>query len=115
MKLSQLYQELGETEQAAEILERALYIYPFELTVHQDLARRFREAERYHDVVFERRALVALTTDRAQALYALALAYHEAGDNVSARRELLRALELAPAFKDGLFLLLKLKAAEGDA
>ena len=115
VKLSQLYQELGETEQAAEILERALYIYPFELTVHQDLARLFRESERYQDVVFERQALVALTTDRAQALYDLALAYHEAGDNVSARRELLRALELAPAFKDGLFLLLKLKAAEGDA
>ena len=115
VKLSQLYQELGETEQAALILERALYIYPFELTVHQDLARLFRESERYQDVVSERRALVALTTDRAQALYDLALAYHEAGDNVSARRELLRALELAPAFKDGLFLLLKLKAAEGDA
>ena len=115
VKLSQLYQELGETEQAAEILERALYIYPFELTVHQDLARLFRESERYHDVVSERRALVALTTDRAQALYDLALAYHEAGDNVNARRELLRALELAPAFKDGLFLLLKLKAAEGAA
>ena len=114
LKLSQLYQELGETEQAAAILERALYIYPFELTVHQDLARLFRESERYRDVVSERQALVALTTDRAQALYDLALAYHEAGDNASARRELLRALEIAPAFKDGLFLLLKLKAAEGD-
>ncbi len=115
VKLSQLYQELAETEKAAEMLERALYIYPFELIVHEDLAALLRESGRYSDVVVERRALLALTTDRAQALYDLALAYHEAGDNVSARRELLRALELAPAFKDGLRLLLTLKAAEGDA
>jgi tetratricopeptide (TPR) repeat protein len=115
LKLSELYQELSDSDKAAEILERALYIYPFEPGVHEDLARLFRESGRYDDVVVERRALLALTTDRAQALYELALAYHEAGDNESARRELLRALELAPAFKDGLKLLLELKAAGGDA
>lgn len=113
VKLAELYRELGEPEKAAAILQRALYIYPFEIEVHQTLATLFREIGRYQDVVVERRALLALTTDRAQALYDLALAYHEAGDNESARRELLRALELAPAFKDGLQLLLKLKAAEG--
>jgi hypothetical protein len=58
----------------------------------------------------ERQALVALErVDRAQVLYDLALAYYEAGDGDGARREVLRALEIAPAFDEALELLLKLQ------
>ncbi len=110
--LSGLYVDLDEKEKAAEILKRALYIYPFELEDHRKLAELYREVGRKDEVIVERRALLALTTDRAQGLYELALAYHEAGDDTRARRQLLKALELAPAFKDGLALLLKLSRSE---
>jgi len=85
-------------------------IYPFDADAHRKLAPLYQELGRKEDVVVERRALVALTTDRAQSLYELALAYYEAGDARSAKRELLRALEIAPGFKDGLALLMKLSA-----
>jgi Tfp pilus assembly protein PilF len=61
-------------------------------------------------VIRERRALVALeAVDRAQVLYELALAYYEGGDPVGARREVLRALEIAPSFDEALELLLRLQ------
>lgn len=108
MKLFEIYRKLGKTADAAGILERAIYIYPFDPDAHQKLTELYRELGRKQDVVVERRALLALTTDRAQGLYELALAYFEAGDEKSAKKELLRALEIAPGFKEGLALLLKL-------
>jgi tetratricopeptide (TPR) repeat protein len=110
VKLFELYQKLGETKDAAAILERAIYIYPFDVELHRKLAALYRELGRNDDVVLEKRALLALTTDKAQGHYELALALYEAGDDKDARRELLRALEIAPGFKDGLALLLKLES-----
>jgi len=61
--------------------------------------------------VIERRAVVALhPTDGAEAWYQLALAYRDGGDRDSARREVLRALEQAPAFEKAQQLLLELRA-----
>jgi Tfp pilus assembly protein PilF len=50
--------------------------------------------------------------DRAEALYQLALAYRDAGDTAGARREVLRALEQAPAFEKAQDLLLALRQGE---
>jgi tetratricopeptide (TPR) repeat protein len=108
VKLADLYEKLGKKADAAGILERAMYVYPFDADAHRRLAGLYRDLGRRDDVVIEKRALLALTNDRAQGHYELALAYHEAGDDRSARRELLRSLEIAPGFKDGLSLLLKL-------
>ncbi|HIA73809.1 MAG TPA: tetratricopeptide repeat protein, partial [Gemmatimonadetes bacterium] len=49
-------------------------------------------------------------TDKAQALYLLAVAYQEAGDLTGARRAVLQALEIAPNFDDALELLLVLRS-----
>jgi tetratricopeptide (TPR) repeat protein len=110
LKLFEVYQKLGKTEDAISILERAIAIYPFDADSHRKLASLYRDLGRKEDVIVEKRALLALGTDRAQGLYDLALAYYEAGDAKSAKRELLRALEIAPGFKDGLTLLMKLSA-----
>jgi tetratricopeptide (TPR) repeat protein len=108
LKLAEVYQKLGKMAEAAAILERAMAIYPFDAQSHQKLAALYQELGKKEEVIVERRALLALTTDRAQGLYDLALAYYEAGDTTKAKRELLKALELAPAFKEGLALLSKL-------
>jgi tetratricopeptide (TPR) repeat protein len=115
VRLFELYKKLGKTEDAATVLERAIYIYPFDAEAHRNLAEAYKALGRTDDVVIEKRALLALTTDRAQGLYELALAYYEAGDLKNARRELLRALEIAPGFKEGLALLLKVSKPSGGA
>jgi Tfp pilus assembly protein PilF len=64
----------------------------------------------HRKAVRERKAVVALNpVDRAEALYQLALAYRNAGDAAAARREVLRALEHAPAFEKAQDLLLALR------
>ena len=61
------------------------------------------------DLILARQVILALTTNRAQGFYDLAVAYHNLGDNQRAREELLKSLELAPSFQDALRLLLKLR------
>jgi tetratricopeptide (TPR) repeat protein len=110
VELANLNVEMGRPAEAADILERAIYIYPFEMPLHRSLAEIYRRLDEHKKVIRERRALVALeVVDRAQVLYELALAYYEAGDSVGARREVLRALEIAPSFDEALELLLALQ------
>jgi Tfp pilus assembly protein PilF len=52
--------------------------------------------------------------DRAEALYQLALAQLEAGDNAAARRTVLRALEIAPNFERAQELLLRVRSGGGE-
>ena len=71
--------------------------------------------------VRERAAIVALgPVDKAAALYELALAQHEAGDDAHARTSVLRSLEDAPNYEKAQTLLLTLydartKQAGGEA
>jgi Tfp pilus assembly protein PilF len=91
-----------------------LYIYPYDAPLHEKLAELYAQSGAKDGVVRERQALVALDpVDRAEALFQLALAYFEAGDREGARREVLRALEIAPNFERAQELLLRLR--EGGA
>ena len=61
-----------------------------------------------------REALVALNpVDQAEARYQLALAHFQAGDRDAARREVLRALEIAPNFERAQELLLRIRGGGG--
>lgn len=112
LALASLLEELGEPRGAMAALDRALWIHPFDPTVHERLASVAVKAAEPQVAVRERRALVALDpTDRVEALYQLAEAYAGAGDVTAARREVLRALELAPNFEKGQALLLRLRQA----
>ncbi|MGH7720863.1 MAG: tetratricopeptide repeat protein [Gemmatimonadaceae bacterium] len=114
VELAALLHSLGDSAGAAAALERAIYISPYEVTVHARLAELSAGLGDRARAVRERRAVVALNpVDRADALYQLALAYHQAGDTGSARREVLRALELAPNFEKAQELLLSLQEAAG--
>jgi tetratricopeptide (TPR) repeat protein len=100
-------QKLGDTKGAAAALASAIYINPFDLTVHQTLAELAKASGDARMVVRERRAVVALApVDRPEALFQLAVAYREAGDSAAARRTVLRALEDAPNFEKAQSLLL---------
>ena len=108
--LADLLEQLGDTVGAAAALERTMFIYPYDPAAHARLARTYTSTGEHRKAVRERQAVVALNpVDRAEALYQLALAYRDAGDAAAARREVLRALEHAPAFEKAQDLLLALR------
>jgi tetratricopeptide (TPR) repeat protein len=105
-------EELGDSAAAAAVLERAMYVYPFDVDQHLRLATLYADAEQWGGAIRERLAVVALQpVDRAEAEYQVALAYYQSGNLREARRAVLRALELAPNFEKGLDLLLDIRAA----
>ena len=115
IELADLKRQLSDEAGAADILERAVYIYPYEVSIHRQMAESYQGIEDFDKLIRERKALVAIeVADRAQVLYELALAYRQAGDTVGARREVLKALEIAPSFDEALELLLELQPGESE-
>lgn len=109
LALADLLAGAGRSEEEAAILERTLYISPFDAGVHRRLAESASADGRFDVAVRERAALVALDPpDRAEALYRLALAQRDAGRAELARRTVLRALEVAPGYDPAQELLLDL-------
>jgi tetratricopeptide (TPR) repeat protein len=108
-RLSEVLEKFGDAKGAAEALDRAMFINPFDAATHQRLAELARTAGERQLAVRERAAIVALgPVDKADALYQLAQAQHEAGDDVHARTSVLRALEEAPNYEKAQTLLLTL-------
>src|SRR4029077_11081486 len=90
-----------------DALDRAMFVNPFDVAMHQKLAELSHTAGDKQRTVRERAAIVALgPVDKADAEYQLALAQHEAGDDVHARTSVLRALEEAPNYEKAQTLLL---------
>ena len=106
-ELSTLYEGLGDTVAAADALNRAIYIYPLEIPMHQKLADLYEGIGNHPLAIRERRAVVGLApVDMAEALYLLAKAEFDAGDQVAARQSILRSLEIAPGYPAAQDLLL---------
>jgi tetratricopeptide (TPR) repeat protein len=111
---AELWSELGDQDAAARALEKAVEIVPFDVDAHSVLAAHYEQLGEAEGAVRERRAILALDpVDRAQAHYSLAAALAEAGDRDEARRQVLRALEIAPTYEPALELLLKLRRGGG--
>lgn len=92
-----------------QALESAIYIWPYDIDLHARLAESYARSGNAKEAVRERQVILALApADLAEARYQLALSYEAAGDNASARKEVLRALEIAPSFDRAQQLLLKL-------
>lgn len=113
VRLAGLHREAGDVKGAVAALERTLFITPFDAGVHDTLATLAAASGAHAAAIRSRRALVALDpTDRVEALYLLAKAYADAGDAAAARREVLRALDLAPNYEKAQELLLMLRKPE---
>lgn len=112
--LAELLESRGDPAGAADALARAAFIYPYDAGVHGRLAELAAEMGRPALEVRARRAMVALRpVDRAGALYRLAVAERRAGDTAAARRSVLAALEIAPAYAEAQDLLLELVGGGG--
>ena len=112
LELAKLRVKRGDIAAAAAALEGAIYIYPYDLELHLDLASYHTSLGNWERVARARRALLALDpVDKAEAHYQLAFAYERAGNRSSAREQILYALEIAPNFQRAQELLLSLRAA----
>ena len=110
LALADIEAERGNDAAARAALERAIWIDPFHLDIHERLAAGYEAAERWPEAARERRALLALDpADAAEAHYRLALALHRGGDAAGARRAVLDALDIAPNFEAALDLLLEIR------
>ncbi|HYD53238.1 MAG TPA: tetratricopeptide repeat protein [Gemmatimonadaceae bacterium] len=110
LMLADLLEKRGDRAGAATALERAQYIWPYDRAQHERLAGLAEATNASARAVRERRAVLAMApADRAEAQYQLARALHVAGDAAGARREVLKALEIAPSFEKAQELLLTLR------
>ena len=111
-----LLEELGDSAGATAALERAVWIHPYDPALHQRLAVHYTQQRQVGRAVRERAAVVALDpADRPDALYQLARAQYAARDLPAARKSVLAALELAPAFEPAQALLLEMRREGGTA
>ena len=107
---------MGNPAEAALALDRAQYVYPFDMDIHRRLGDLYEGLGEWPGVIRERQAVLAQDpVDRAEAEYQLASAYFESGDLRQARRSILRALERAPNFEKALELLLEIRSRGSGA
>ena len=110
VELATLLEQQADRKGAADVLERAMYIYPFDPAAHVKLAELYAATTQHGKAVRERRAVLALDpVNRADALYQLAVALNAAGQKDEARRQVVRAREIAPNFAEAQQLLLQLR------
>jgi tetratricopeptide (TPR) repeat protein len=109
-RLAQLRIELGDKAGAVEALKAGFYIYPLDASLHQIAGGVYLEQGAAPEAAREYQIVLALgPTDPANAHYDLARALLADGKKADARRQVLRALEIAPGFEKAQELLLKLK------
>ncbi len=105
-----LREHRGDDVGAMAALNRLIWIFPYDDTVHARLATLAAKRADFVVAVRERRAVIAVhPVDLMEARYQLAKALAAAGDAAGARRELLHLLELAPSFEKAQSLLLELR------
>jgi cellulose synthase operon protein C len=109
VRAAEIYGRRKEWTPAAEMLNRSIYINPYDADAQKKLGEAAVESRKWDSAIAAYRALVALNAaDPAGTHYDLARVLAAAGKKQEAKREVLRALEIAPTFVKAQELLLKL-------
>jgi len=112
-KLARLRLAMGDRKAAVDALKRSFYIQPFDASLHKLAGGVYFELGSLPEAIREFKVQIALAPpDLAEAHYDLARSLEGSGDHQGARREVLRALEIAPGFEKAQELLLKLRASK---
>src|SRR5262249_49807911 len=110
---AEIQRKRGDFTGATRMLELSLFIHPYDPDVFSKLAETAMAAKDWGAAVAACRTLVGLKpSDLAGAHYSLAQALLGSGKPQEARRETLRALEIAPTFEKAQALLLKLSSGQ---
>jgi cellulose synthase operon protein C len=108
-KAAEIYRKRKDWAAASNALALAVYINPYDPDIHAMLGGAASEAGNWPDAVAAWQVVLALNpTDPAEAHYSLARAWLGSGNARDAKREVLRALEIAPSFEKAQRLLLQL-------
>lgn len=107
-ELAALMQQNNAAAAAVKYYQQSLETEPYEISARQALAELYRENGSYQAEITERNAIVALNpVDKSAAYYELAQSHFAADNKKEARDNVLRALDLAPGFRDAQRLLLR--------
>ncbi len=113
LRAAEIYRQRKEWASAVKMLELSVYINPYDQKVQEWLGEAAMKAEDWSTAITAYRVLVGLnTTDPAGVHYELARAWLASGQIREAKRETLRALEIAPSFVEAQELLLKIAASD---
>jgi tetratricopeptide (TPR) repeat protein len=111
-RLAQLKLAMGDRAGAIDALNTSFYIHPFDAGLHKLAGDVYLEKGDAAEAAREYRVAVTLKPpDMAEAHYDLARALDVMGSRADARREVLRALEIAPGFEKAQMLLVKLRGS----
>jgi cellulose synthase operon protein C len=111
LALAAMLQAAHDSGAAITALERATLADPFDTKAQAALGQLALATGAWAPSIRARRAVLALgPSDRADAYYRLAQALAASGDTVAAKREVLRALDLAPNFEAAQDLLLSIRS-----
>ena len=100
----------GEPDESIAALQKLELIEPFDSERHRQAAKLYEQREQWLYATRARAAVLDLDpVDRAGAHYELARALTRAGHPDRGREHVLRSLEIAPLFDDGLELLLEIR------
>lgn len=107
-QLIELLTKQGNKKRAAEVSASALYINPLDYKLHEALGQFYLDEKRFDEAVREFKVVLALNpVDRAKAHADLGTALLSRGSKSEAKREILKALDVAPNYERAQALLLK--------
>ncbi len=109
IKAGEIYRIRNDWASVAGNLALSIYIYPYDPERLKLLGDAAMQSSQWAEAIAAYRALAGLnTSDDAGAHFDLARALLASGNSRAAKREVLRALEIAPTFIEAQKLLLKL-------
>jgi tetratricopeptide (TPR) repeat protein len=109
LKAAEIYRKRKEWASVTKVLEQAVYITPYDQELHKLLGEAASESGNWTTAAAAYKVLLGLNPpDPAGAHLNLAEALVAGGKKQEARREVLKALEIAPTFDRAQQLLLKL-------
>jgi tetratricopeptide (TPR) repeat protein len=112
-RLARLRFAAKDLKGGVEALKRSFYAQPFDASLHKLAGGAYLDLGNSSEAIREFRVEIALApADLAEAHFDLARALEAAGNRAEARREVIRALEIAPGFEKAQELLLKLRASK---
>jgi len=115
LKAAEIYKKREDWTSLVRVLDLSIYIHPYDMEIQKNLGEASLQGENWDIAIAAYRSLIALnTTDPAGAHFDLATALFVSGDPGSAKREILRSLEIAPTYRKAQKLLLKLTGEQTE-
>ncbi len=107
-ELAGYFSEKEDLRKAEYYYDRSFYVEPYNLQAHTNLAELYKKEKLYNFESEQRRIVLALNpVDRANSYYTLATSLFNNGQTNEAKTKVLKALELAPGFRDAQKLLMQ--------